>query len=59
VKLWFDEDLSPTLVRVANEHGVEATCNRDRGALGHKDAQLRAPDCSSSLPAMVAPAKRN
>jgi predicted nuclease of predicted toxin-antitoxin system len=42
VKLWFDEDLSPTLVQVAHEHGLEATCNRDRGALGHKDAQLRA-----------------
>jgi predicted nuclease of predicted toxin-antitoxin system len=41
VKLWFDEDLSPTLVRVAHEHGLDATCNRDRGVLGHTDAQLR------------------
>jgi predicted nuclease of predicted toxin-antitoxin system len=41
VKLWFDEDLSPTLVQVARDHGLEATCNRDRGVLGHKDAQLR------------------
>lgn len=41
MKLWFDEDLSPTLVQVAHEHGLAATCNRDRGVLGHKDAQLR------------------
>jgi predicted nuclease of predicted toxin-antitoxin system len=41
VRLWFDEDLSPTLVQVAHEHGLEATCNRDRGVLGHTDAQLR------------------
>lgn len=41
MKLWFDEDLSPTLVQVANERGFEATCNRGRGVLGHKDAQLR------------------
>jgi hypothetical protein len=41
VKLWFDEDLSPTLVQVANAGGFEATCNRDRGLLGASDAQLR------------------
>jgi predicted nuclease of predicted toxin-antitoxin system len=41
VRLWFDEDLSPTLVRVAQERGFEATCNRDRGVLGIKDPQLR------------------
>jgi predicted nuclease of predicted toxin-antitoxin system len=41
VKLWFDEDLSPTLVQVAHEQGFEATCNRDRGALGNTDRQLR------------------
>jgi predicted nuclease of predicted toxin-antitoxin system len=41
VKLWFDEDLSPTLVKTANERGLAATCNRDRGVLGHKDRQLR------------------
>ena len=41
MRLWFDEDLSPTLVQVAPEHGLEATCNRDRGVLGHTDAQLR------------------
>ena len=42
MKLWFDEDLSPTLVQVANAHGVQATCNRDRGLLGVTDARLRA-----------------
>lgn len=41
MKLWFDEDLSPTLVQVANARGFDATCNRDRGVLGHTDAQLR------------------
>jgi predicted nuclease of predicted toxin-antitoxin system len=41
VKLWFDEDLSPTLVQVANAHGIEATCNRDRDMLGTKDPELR------------------
>jgi predicted nuclease of predicted toxin-antitoxin system len=41
VRLWVDEDLSPTLVQVARQYGLEATCNRDRGALGYKDAQLR------------------
>jgi predicted nuclease of predicted toxin-antitoxin system len=42
VKLWFDENLSPTLVSIAQDHGFEASCNRDRGALGHDDPQLRA-----------------
>jgi predicted nuclease of predicted toxin-antitoxin system len=41
VKLWFDEDLSPTLVQVASELGFESTCNRDRGLLGTKDHELR------------------
>jgi predicted nuclease of predicted toxin-antitoxin system len=41
VRLWFDEDLSPTLVQVAEGQGFEATCNRDRGMLGCKDHQLR------------------
>ncbi|HEX5308071.1 MAG TPA: DUF5615 family PIN-like protein [Solirubrobacteraceae bacterium] len=41
MKVWFDEDLSPTLVAVANQCGVQATCNRDRGMLGYKDNQLR------------------
>lgn len=41
MKLWFDEDLSPTLVQIAHEHGLEATCNRDRNALGCTDRELR------------------
>lgn len=41
MRLWFDEDLSPTLVQVAHELGFEATCNRDRGVLGISDALLR------------------
>jgi hypothetical protein len=41
VKLWFDEDLSPTLVQVANGLGFEATCNLDRGMLGASDPELR------------------
>lgn len=41
MKFWFDEDLSPTLVQVANEQGYEATCNRDRGMLVATDPQLR------------------
>lgn len=41
MRLWFDEDLSPTLVQIAHEYGLEATCNRDRRMLGHQDAQLR------------------
>lgn len=40
MKLWFDEDLSPRLVQVANQHGLEATCNRDRGVLGITDLGL-------------------
>lgn len=41
MKLWFDEDLSPTLVQVTNALGFEATCNRDRGVLGVGDRDLR------------------
>jgi predicted nuclease of predicted toxin-antitoxin system len=41
VKLWFDEDLSPTLVQVAAKRGFVATCNRDRGMLGATDPHLR------------------
>lgn len=42
MKLWFDEDLSHTLVQVAGEFGLQATCNRDRALLGRKDPQLAA-----------------
>ena len=41
MRLWFDEDLSPTLVQVAHELGFEGTCNRDRDVLGVSDAALR------------------
>lgn len=41
MRLWFDEDLSPTLVQVANAVGFAATCNRDRDLLGASDARLR------------------
>ncbi len=41
VRVWFDEDLSPTLVQVAIELGHEATCNRDRDMLGSNDRELR------------------
>ena len=40
MKLWFDECLTPTLVRRANQRGYWATCNRDRGLLGISDADL-------------------
>lgn len=40
MKLWFDEDLSPTLVQIANELGFDATCNRDRAMLGSSDHAL-------------------
>jgi predicted nuclease of predicted toxin-antitoxin system len=43
VRLWFDEDLSPTLVGVTHELGFDATCNRDRGVLGISDAPLGRP----------------
>ena len=42
MKLWFDEDLSPTLVALANSLGLLATCNRDRGLLNATDRELRA-----------------
>ena len=41
MRLWFDEDLSPTVVQVGIACGFEATCNRDRDMLGHKDRDLR------------------
>ena len=40
MKLWFDEDLSPTLVALANSLGLLATCNRDRGLLNATDREL-------------------
>lgn len=40
MKLWVDEDLSPSLVDVAHRTGLDATCNRDRGLLGRSDAEV-------------------
>jgi predicted nuclease of predicted toxin-antitoxin system len=40
MKLWIDEDLSPSLVDVAHRHGLDATCNRDRSLLGRSDAEV-------------------
>jgi hypothetical protein len=41
MKLWVDEDLSPSLVDVAHRHGVDATRNRDRALLGRSDLDVR------------------
>lgn len=40
MRLWIDEDLSPSLVDVAHRHGLDATCNRDRAMLGGSDAEV-------------------
>jgi predicted nuclease of predicted toxin-antitoxin system len=40
MKLWIDEDLSPSLVDVAHRHGLDATCNRDRSLLGRSDMKV-------------------
>jgi predicted nuclease of predicted toxin-antitoxin system len=40
MRLWIDEDLSPSLVDVAHRHGLDATCNRDRALLGGSDADV-------------------
>ncbi len=40
MKLWIDEDLSPSLVEVGHRHGLDATCNRDRSLLGRSDAEV-------------------
>jgi predicted nuclease of predicted toxin-antitoxin system len=40
MKLWVDEDLSPSLVKVAQRQGYDAACNRDRGLLGGSDAEV-------------------
>ncbi|MGP0100065.1 MAG: DUF5615 family PIN-like protein [Solirubrobacteraceae bacterium] len=41
MKLWVDEDLSPSLVDVAYRHGLDATCNCDRALLGRSDIDVR------------------
>ena len=40
MRVWIDEDLSPSLVDVAHLHGIDATCNRDRALLGGSDAEV-------------------
>ncbi len=40
MRLWIDEDLSPSLVDVAHRHGLDATCNRDRALLGGSDSEV-------------------
>jgi predicted nuclease of predicted toxin-antitoxin system len=40
VKLFIDEDLSPSLASEAHAAGYDATCVRDRGKLGTKDPNL-------------------
>lgn len=40
MRLWIDEDLSPSLVAVCHEAGYEATSVRDRGKLSTKDHAL-------------------
>jgi hypothetical protein len=40
MKLWIDEDLSPSLVDIAHRHGLDATCNRDRALLGRSDTEV-------------------
>src|SRR5262249_62306998 len=40
MKLWIDEDLSPSLADVAHAHGLDATCSRDRGMLGGSDVEV-------------------
>lgn len=42
MKLFIDENLSPTLVRTAQARGVDATCTRDRGKLGLPDHAILA-----------------
>jgi predicted nuclease of predicted toxin-antitoxin system len=40
MRLWIDEDLSPSLVDIAHRHGLDATCSRDRGLLGGSDTEV-------------------
>jgi predicted nuclease of predicted toxin-antitoxin system len=40
MKLWIDEDLSPSLVDVAHRNDLDAACNRDRGLLGGSDTEV-------------------
>jgi predicted nuclease of predicted toxin-antitoxin system len=40
MKLWIDEDLSPSLAEIAHRVGLDAACNRDRGLLGGSDLEV-------------------
>jgi predicted nuclease of predicted toxin-antitoxin system len=40
MRLWIDEDLSPSLVDVAHAGGIDATCNRNRRFLGGSDVEV-------------------
>lgn len=40
MRLWIDEDLSPSLVEIAYHRGLDAACNRDRGLLGRSDVEI-------------------
>lgn len=40
MKLWIDEDLSPSLTHICHSAGYQATCVRDRGRLSSKDQDL-------------------
>ena len=40
MKLWIDEDLSPSLVHVGHDAGYQSTSVRDRGMLSSKDHAL-------------------
>ena len=40
MKLWIDEDLTPSLVDVVHRHGIDATCSRDRALLGRSDTEV-------------------
>jgi len=40
VKLFVDEDLSPSLIAIAHARGIDATCSRDRGMLGAPDHRV-------------------
>src|SRR5271154_481224 len=40
MKLWIDEDLSPSLVDIAHRRGLDATCSRGRSLLGRSAPEV-------------------
>lgn len=40
VRFFIDENLSPSLVRICNDAGFDATCSRDRRRLGDEDPSV-------------------